>query len=128
MQPNGCAHGGEETAAARAETGIRILERETTSLTSPTDEDVNATVEKLRDIYSVAYGWDAPRREGKAGGAGFQGRMRYKVRAAVNEWDLLRLYPNSRPETEGTEFSSRYEEVPELEQETKEHGDEGESR
>ena len=88
---------------------------------------MNATVEKLRDIYSVAYDWDAPRREGTAGGAGFQGRMRYKVRAAVNEWDLLRLYPNSRPETEGTEFSSRYEEVPELEQETKDQDDESES-
>ncbi len=45
--------------------------------------------------------------------------MRYKVRAAINEWDLLRLYPNSRPETEGTEFNSKYEEIPELEQETK---------
>ena len=118
---------GEDAVAARAETGMRILERETTSLTSPTDEDVNATVGKLRDIYSVAYDWDAPPREGKAGGAGFQGRMRYKVRAAVNEWDLLRLYPNSRPETEGTEFSSRYEEVPELEQETKDQDDESES-
>ena len=21
--------------------------------------------------------------------------MRYKVRAAINEWDLMRLYPNS---------------------------------
>ena len=119
---------GQDAIAARAETGMRILERETTPLTSPTDEDVNATIEKLRGIYSVAYGWDAPRREGKAGGAGFQGRMRYKVRAAINEWDLLRLYPNSRPETEGTEFSSRYEEVPELEQETKDQGEEGDNR
>ena len=118
---------GEDAVAARAETGMRILERETISLTSPTDEDVNATIENLREIYSVAYGWDAPRREGKAGGAGFQGRMRYKVRAAINEWDLLRLYPNARPETEGTEFSSRYAEVPELEQETKDQVDDGES-
>lgn len=119
---------GEDAVAARAETGMRILERETTPLTSPTDADVNATIEKLREIYSVAYNWDAPRREGKAGGASFQGRMRYKVRAAINEWDLLRLYPNARPETEGTEFSTGYEEVPELEQETKDQGDEGESR
>ena len=119
---------GQDAIAARAETGMRILERETTPLTSPTDEDVNAIIEKLRDIYSVAYGWDAPRREGKTGGVGFQGRMRYKVRAAINEWDLLRLYPNASPETEGTEFSARYEEVPELEQETKDQADEGKSR
>ncbi len=51
---------GEDAAAARAETGMRLLERETTPLTSPTDQDVNATIEKLRDIYSVAYGWGAP--------------------------------------------------------------------
>ena len=116
---------GDDAAAARAETGMRILEQETTQLTSPTDEDVNATIEKLRDIYSVAYGWDAPLLERKAGGVSFQRMMRYKVRASINEWDLLRLYPNSQPETEGTEFRSSYEEIPELERETKEEGDEG---
>ncbi len=115
----------EEAVAAQAETGIRILEQETTQLTYPTDEDVNVTIEKLRDIYSTSYEWNAPHIEGKAGGAGFQGRMRYKVRASINEWDLLRLYPNSQPETEGTEFRSSYEEIPELERETKEEGDEG---
>ncbi len=98
---------------------MRILEQETTQLTSPTDEDVHTTIEKLRDIYSTAYGWDAPPIEQRAGGAGFQGRMRYKVRASINEWDLLRLYPGSRPETEGTEVLPGYEEIPELEQEAK---------
>ena len=97
---------------------MRIL-GEMTPLTPPTDEDVNATIKKLRDIYSTAYDWPAPRLEKKAGGARYQRMMRYKVRAAVNEWDLLRLYPDSRPETEGTDFRSRYEEVPELEQEVK---------
>ena len=116
---------GEEAAAARAETGMRILEREMTQLAFPTDEDVNTTIERLRDIYSTAYGWDAPPIETQAGGAGFQGRMRYKVRASINEWDLLRLYPDSHPETEGTEFRSSYEEIPELEQETQDNGDEG---
>lgn len=116
---------GDDAAAARAETGMRILEQETTQLTSPTDEDVNATIEKLRDIYSAAYGWDAPLLERKAGGVSFQRMMRYKVRASINEWDLLRLYPNSQPETEGTEFRPGYEETPELEQETKDDGDEG---
>ena len=110
---------GDDVTAARAETGMRVLEREATPLEPPTDEDVNATIEKLRQIHSVAYVWDAPRREGKAGGAGYQGRMRYKVRAAINEWDLLRLYPDSRPETEGTEISISYEEQPDLEKEVK---------
>ena len=119
---------GEGAVAAMAETGMRILERETIPLTSPTDEDVNATIEKLRNIYSTAYEWDAPRIEGRAGGASYQGRMRYKVRAAINQWDLLRFYPDYRPETEGTEFQPTYEEIPELEKETKDEGDKAENR
>lgn len=110
---------GDDATAARAETGMRVLEREAIPLEPPSDEDVNATIEKLRRIHSVAYTWDAPRREGKAGGAGHLGRMRYKVRAAINEWDLLRLFPDSRPETEGTELTISYEEQPDLEKEVK---------
>ncbi len=116
---------GDDIAAARAQTGMKTLEREAIQLKPPTDEDVNATVETLRQIHGTAYEWDAPQLEAKAGGVGYQGRMRYKVRAAINEWDLLRLYPKARPETGGTEFKPKYEESPELEQETQDEGDEG---
>ena len=109
----------DDAVAARAETGMRLIEREAVPLNPPTDADVNATVDKLRDIYSAAYDWDAPPLEGKAGGAGHLGRMRYKVRASINEWDLLRLYPDSRPETEGDEFRHTYEEDADLERESK---------
>ena len=105
--------------AARAETGMRLLEQECLSLNPPSDDDVNAAVEKLRQIYTNAYGWDAPPLEGKAGGAGYQGRMRYKVRAAINEWDLMRLYPGSQPETESDEFILTYEENSDLERQSK---------
>ena len=105
--------------AARAETGMRLLERECLPLISPSDDDVNATVEKLRKLYSDAYGWDTPPLEGESGGAGFQGRMRYKVRSAINKWDLLRLYPGSRPETESDEFIPTYEENADLERQSK---------
>ncbi len=96
---------GEDVAADRAETGMKVLEQEDIQLEPPTDEDVNETIETLRRIHSTAYGWDAPQREAKAGGAAYKGTMRYKVRDAINKWDLLRLYPNARPETEGTEFT-----------------------
>ena len=69
---------------ARAETGMRLLERECTLLNQPTDANVQGTVEALRKIYSVAYGWNAPPLERKAGGAGYQNRMRYKVRSSIN--------------------------------------------
>ena len=100
---------------ARAETGMRMLERECVPLSPPNDDDVNSTVEKLRQLYSEAYGWDAPQLKGKAGGAGFRGRMRHKVRASINAWDLLRLFPGSDPETVSDEFIFTYEENTDLE-------------
>jgi hypothetical protein len=111
---------GEDVAAARAETGMRFLERNAVRLEPPTDESVNTTVENLRQIYTAAYEWDAPSVERMTRGVGYQSRMRYKIRASINEWDLLRLYPESQPETEETEFRFGYAETPELEQEVKE--------
>ena len=105
---------GESAVAARAEAGMRVLERETIPLEPPTAEKVTEIVEKLREIYSIAYAWEAPPIESVMGGVGYRGKMRYKVRAAINEWDLMRLYPNSRPETEGTDFRPDYHEDPEL--------------
>ncbi len=115
---------GEAAVAARAETGMRTLERETIQLEPPTAEKVTTTVEKLRHIYSIAYAWEAPRVESMAGGAGHRSRMRYKVRAAINEWDLMRLYPNSRPETEGIDYRPGYHEDPELTREGENEADE----
>lgn len=105
---------GEAAVAARAETGMRVLEQEAIQLQPPTAEQITTTVEKLRRIYSVAYTWEAPRAENPTGGAGHRSRMRYKVRAAINKWDLMRLYPNSRPEMEGIEYRPDYQEDPEL--------------
>ena len=92
-------------------------------MNTPTLADVQSTVNRLREIYSAAYDWGAPEQAGRVGGAGISGRMRYQVRAAINEWDLLRLYPDSRPETEGNEFHHRYEENVDLERESKDHAD-----
>ena len=84
----------------RAETGMRMLERECTPLNPPTVTEAQETVDKLREIYSKAYGWNAPSVQRQTRGAGYQNRMRYKVRASINEWDLLRLYPDHHPEIE----------------------------
>ena len=108
---------------ARAETGMRLLEREVIPLKQPTDTEVRETAEKLRQIYSTAYDWDPPALQVEARGAGYQNRMRYKVRASINEWDLLRLYPDYSPETEGDEFRHTYEENADLERESKEDDD-----
>ncbi|MDE0069112.1 MAG: DUF2791 family P-loop domain-containing protein [Caldilineaceae bacterium] len=109
--------------AGRAETGMRMLERDCVTLKSPEIEDVFATVEKLRTLYSNAYDWSAPPIGAIEGGAGIYGRMRYQVRRAINEWDLLRLRPDSNPETEFQEFSPSYEENRDLEAPAEEGGE-----
>ena len=100
---------------AHAESGMRVLERECLALDPPGDRDVQAVVEALRRLYREAYGWEPAPYAPAAGGAGFQGRMRYKVRAAINEWDLRRLHPGYRPETEIENFTTSYEENTALE-------------
>ena len=105
--------------AARAERGMSLLEQNCLALEPPSDEDVKATVETLHGLYSRAYEWEPPAHEATAGGAGFQGRMRYKVRAAINEWDLCRLHPDYQPDTEIEGFTTPYEENADLEHETK---------
>ena len=107
-----------------AETGMRLIEQECIPLNEPTDDDVHDTMERLREIYSTAYGWDAPTLPAQERGAGYQNRMRYKVRASVNEWDLRRLYPDYAPETDVQEFHHSYEENTDLEKTTKDDADE----
>ena len=51
---------GDDNGAARAETAMRLLERECTPLVAPAEADVNNTLDTLRNIYSEAYGWDCP--------------------------------------------------------------------
>ena len=103
---------------SRAETGMRLIEQGRTLLDVPTEENVRKTMEKLRDIYANAYGWDAPTLPAPDRGAGYQNRMRYRVRASINEWDLRRLYPDYSPETSSQEFRHTYEENRDLEGES----------
>ena len=109
---NNPRHAHLETAALD---GMRALERECIALRPPTDGDVADTVERLRAIYARAYDWDPPRLDLDASGAGFEGRMRYKVRSAINAWDVLRLVPGARPVIEAEEFTADYAEDPDLE-------------
>ncbi len=109
--------------APAATEGMGLLERSCLPLRSPTEEDVQETTRKLRRIYRDAYGWEPPRLEVHAGGAGIEGRMRYKVRSSINTWDLLRLVPDARPEIQVEEFRHTYEEDTALERESKDSPD-----
>ncbi len=108
----------DNIAAARAETGMRLIEREVHLLAEPDDQTLSALYERLRTIHSEAYGWDAPQIDY---GIGLGGRRRIRsfVRRLINEWDLRRLYPGSNPDIEETEFKLNYAEDKDLEQETR---------
>lgn len=106
-----------------AGTGMRLLERECLPLNPLMDADIRVTLETLRGIYSAAYGWDAPSLPERERGAGYQQRMRYNVRVAINAWDLLRHFPDAQPETQSDEFRHRYEENRDLERETRDDAD-----
>ena len=101
--------------APRAEAGMRLLEQEVSDLETPSEDDVSAALKKLRRLYGEIYGQDPPPHATTAGGAGRQGRMRHKIRAAINEWDLHRLHSDYRPGTKVHETPKpRYKEDPDL--------------
>ena len=45
--------------------------------------------------------------------------MRYKVRTAINEWDLRRLHATYQPDTEIEDFTTPYKENADLEHEAR---------
>ncbi len=99
--------------ATAAEQGMRIIARETHLLTPPDDVELKQAYDRLRQLHGLAFGWQPPDVAGleRLGAT----RMRQYVRAWINEWDLVRLYPGYRPETEVFDVPSDYREDPDLE-------------
>ena len=105
----------DNLTAARAELGMRLIERVRHVLGEPDDELLSNLYEKLKTIHSEAYDWNAPDINREIG-QGLRRAIRPFVRRWINEWDLRRLYPESEPEMEVTELPFRYEEDTTLEQ------------
>ena len=104
----------------RALRGMQLLESSCIRLESPAQADLDDSMDSLRRLYSDAYDWDAPpATDTGVGGVGFQRRMRYKVRAAINSWDLQRLGLDAAG-TVTTGFGYSYDESEELEPESDE--------
>ena len=101
--------------AARAEIGMRLLERGVRNLDEPDEDMLLGLYQQLKGIHAEAYGWDVPDIQHDAGRSG-PGTIRSYVRRWINEWDLRRLYPDSEPEIEATELTFSYEEDTTLEQ------------
>ncbi len=99
--------------AARAEMGMRLIANEAVKLDPPTNDTLRDTYARLREVHAVAYGWSPPDIE--IGAVALTRRMRSHVRRWIHEWDLLRLYPDARPQTLEHELTVSYDEEPAIE-------------
>ena len=105
----------DNIAAARAETGIRLIDRGVRPLAEPDDAMLHNLYDHLKAIHSDAYAWTAPDIDHGIRPGGRRIIRRF-VRRWINEWDLRRLYPESEPDIEETELTFSYEEDTTLEQ------------
>ena len=101
--------------ASDARQGMRSLSRDCLALRPPAEDEVAGTIESLRAIYEKAYNWSPPPANVAAGGAGHEGRMRYKVRSAIHQWDIARLVPDATPDIRIDPFTASYDEDADLE-------------
>lgn len=103
----------DDLAAARAEAGMRIIEREQLQLQPPGQEELDRTYARLKQIHAEAFGWEPP------DVAGIErlpsNRMRQYVRAWINEWDLRRLDPGYVPQIEAGGLAVDFTEDADLE-------------
>lgn len=104
-----------DQVADRAQTGMRLIERDMVLLQQPDAAELERTYQRLKALHSQAFGWDAPDVAGLERLGATQ--MRQYVRAWINEWDLVRLDPSYLPETEVATIPLGYDEEPELDME-----------
>lgn len=99
--------------ANHAQAGMRIIDREMTLLTPPDDAELDRAYAQLKTLHGTAFDWRPPDIPGleRLGAT----RMRQYVRAWINEWDLVRLDPSFRPQTEVIPVDTDYREDADLE-------------
>ena len=87
--------------ATQAERGMRLIRDRREPLSRLDRDQVERTFREVRRLYSTAFAWPAP--DIDIGYTGLASEvMRRLVRPWITEWDLLRLYPESKPELERT--------------------------
>jgi hypothetical protein len=103
----------DETAGL-AEAGMRYIEQNTLRLAPPDDAELDRAYAALKRLHGQAFGWSPPDVPGleRLGAT----RMRQYVRAWINEWDLVRLDPRFRPQTEVVQIAADYSEDSALEE------------
>jgi hypothetical protein len=94
--------------ASAAEQGMRIIDREMMLLAPPDAAELDQAYSRLKQLHADAFGWTPPDVAGleRLGAT----RMRQYVRAWINEWDLVRLDSDYRPETVTVDVVTDYRE------------------
>ena len=108
----------DSAIADGAEAGMRMIERDRVPLSPPDLRAIDQLRKRLRTLHGAAYAWQPP--EVDAGERATSTSMRQYVRRWINEWDLLRLYPEYRPSIVTERFEIDYAEDPDLEREDRE--------
>jgi hypothetical protein len=82
-------------------------------LEPPDNDELDRAYAALKKLHGDAFGWSPPDVPGleRLGAT----RMRQYVRSWINEWDLVRLDPAFRPQTEVVTIASDYREDSALE-------------
>jgi hypothetical protein len=110
----------EARLASQAEQGMRMIAREPVRLRGPDRAMLERTREEVRALHARAFAWDPP--ELGEGEVLSTTRIRQYVRRWINEWDLLRLYPDYAPHTVTADMPVDYSIRPELEAQDEEGG------
>ena len=78
------------------ETGMELLQKHCFPLEAPSVKEVQTVMKRLRQLYATAYDWQPPDATRESHAVGEQSKMRYRIRAAINDWDLERLRERDR--------------------------------
>jgi hypothetical protein len=100
--------------AARAESGMKLIERGGVQLAEPDESTLESTYSKLKDIHGKAYRWTAP--DVPSAARRTSRPMRSHVRRWINEWDLRRLYPSAEVQIEEQSIHQSFNEDRAMEQ------------
>jgi hypothetical protein len=102
-----------DETAAQAEAGMRHIEHDMFLLEPPDNDELDRAYAVLKKLHGDAFDWSPPDVHGleRLGAT----RMRQYVRSWINEWDLVRLDPAFRPQTEVVIIASDYREDATLE-------------
>ncbi|WP_433271194.1 BREX system ATP-binding domain-containing protein [Actinosynnema sp. CS-041913] len=92
----GRAQWAEQPAELVAE-GMRVIDRDTLLLDRPDADRLRQVYRRVRELHGTAFNWNPPNVRGLPGASTHQ--FRQHIRGWINEWDLLRLDPDYRPDT-----------------------------